>query len=99
MDLVIQKLRMGKKPRGDQHMSYSVVGDGGASRRLKALKRAQEQAANEGRNFKEVVEERWGSVGQLAVSVAFRTAASSRAHLHAINNRKRGLTGGTPKQL
>ncbi|KAG5559344.1 hypothetical protein RHGRI_009025 [Rhododendron griersonianum] len=41
----------------------------------------------------EVVEERWGSMGQLAVSVASRTAASSRAHLHAINNRKRGLTG------
>ncbi|KAF7117046.1 hypothetical protein RHSIM_RhsimUnG0006600 [Rhododendron simsii] len=32
-------------------------------------------------------------MGQLAVSVASRTAASSLAHLHAINNRKRGLTG------
>ncbi|KAI8540103.1 hypothetical protein RHMOL_Rhmol09G0236000 [Rhododendron molle] len=32
-------------------------------------------------------------MGQLVVSVASRTAASSRAHLHAINNRKRGLTG------
>ncbi|KAF7116455.1 hypothetical protein RHSIM_RhsimUnG0026900 [Rhododendron simsii] len=74
-------------------MSSSVVGDGGASWRLKALKHAQERAACEGRNFKEVVEERWGSMGQLAVSVASRTAASSRAHLHAINNRKRGLTG------
>ncbi|KAG5560277.1 hypothetical protein RHGRI_003542 [Rhododendron griersonianum] len=74
-------------------VSSSVVGDGGASWRLKALKRAQEQSAREGRNLKEVVEERWGSVGQLAVSVASRKAASSRAHLHAIHNRKRGLTG------
>ncbi|KAF7150452.1 hypothetical protein RHSIM_Rhsim02G0033400 [Rhododendron simsii] len=74
-------------------VSSSVVGDGGASWRLKALKRAQEQAARDGRNLKEVVEERWGSVGQLAVSVASRKAASSRAHLHAIHNRKRGLTG------
>ncbi|KAI8532877.1 hypothetical protein RHMOL_Rhmol11G0249600 [Rhododendron molle] len=42
---------------------------------------------------RKAVEELWGSMGQLAVSVASRTAASSRAHLHAINNRKRGLTG------
>jgi hypothetical protein len=40
----------------------------------------------------QVVEERWGSVGQLAVSVASRKAAPSRAHLHAIKDRKRGLT-------
>lgn len=38
----------------DQLLSSSVVGDGGASWRLKALKRAQEQAAREGRNVKEV---------------------------------------------
>ncbi|XP_058222874.1 uncharacterized protein LOC131332590 [Rhododendron vialii] len=79
----------GKKAR----VSSSVVGDGGASWRLKALKRAQEQAAREGQNLKEVVEERWGSVGQLAVSVASCKAASSHAHLHAIHNRKRGLPG------
>ncbi|KAF7148978.1 hypothetical protein RHSIM_Rhsim03G0241700 [Rhododendron simsii] len=76
------EVKDGKKAGGDQHMSSSVVGDGGASWRLKALKYAQEQVAREGRNFKE-----------LAVSVASHTAASSRAHLHAINNRKRGLTG------
>ncbi|XP_057980019.1 uncharacterized protein LOC131165888 [Malania oleifera] len=70
----------------------SSVGDGGASWRLKALKRAQEQAAREGRKLEEVVEERWGSLGQLAVSVASRAAAPSRAHLHAIKNRKRELT-------
>ncbi|XP_058208320.1 uncharacterized protein LOC131321351 [Rhododendron vialii] len=74
-------------------MSSSVVGDGGASWRLKALKHAQELAAREGQNFKEVVEDPWGSMGQLAVSVAPRTAASSHAHLYAINNRKWGLTG------
>ncbi|XP_035542899.1 CWF19-like protein 2 isoform X1 [Juglans regia] len=77
------------KTSGDQLLS-SVVGDGGASWRLKALKRAQEQAAREGRRLEEVVEERWDSLGQLAVSVASRSAAPSRAHLRAINDRKRG---------
>lgn len=80
----------GTKAGGDRLLSASVVGDGGASWRLKALKRAQEQAAREGRKLEEVVEDRWGSLGQLAVSVASRTAAPSRAHLHAINIRRRG---------
>ncbi|GFZ12098.1 CwfJ-like family protein [Actinidia rufa] len=82
----------GTKAGRNQLLSSAVVGDGGASWRLKALKRSQEQAAREGRAVKEVVQERWGSLGQLAVSVASRTAAPSRAHLHAINNRKKGLT-------
>ncbi|KAB1207024.1 CWF19-like protein 2 [Morella rubra] len=77
---------------GKKLLSSSVVGDGGASWRLKALKRAREQAAREGRRLEDVVEERWGSLGQFAVSVASRTAAPSRAHLHAIRDRKRGLT-------
>lgn len=76
----------------NQLLSSAVVGDGGASWRLKALKRAQEQAAREGMALEEVVGERWGSLGQLAVSVASRTAAPSRAHLHAIKNRKKGLS-------
>ncbi|KAB1207023.1 CWF19-like protein 2 [Morella rubra] len=67
---------------GEKLLSSSVVGDGGASWRLKALKRAREQAARG---------ELWGSLGQLAVSVASRTAAPSRAHIHAIRDRKRGL--------
>jgi hypothetical protein len=40
----------------------------------------------------QVVEERWGSLGQLTVSVASCRAAPSHAHLHAIKDRKRGLT-------
>ncbi|WCJ34893.1 CwfJ-like family protein [Euphorbia peplus] len=74
--------------------SSSVVGDGGASWRMKALKRAQEQAAREGRKLDQVVEERWGSLGQLAVSAASHRAAPARAHLHAINSRKRGQSEG-----
>ncbi|KAL8208789.1 hypothetical protein R6Q57_008201 [Mikania cordata] len=70
-------------------LSTSVVGDGGASWRLKALKRAQEQAAREGKDLDEVVGERWGSLGKLAVSVASGSAAPSHAHLHAIKNRIR----------
>lgn len=36
----------------------------------------------------QVVEERWGSLGRLAVSVASSTAAPARAHLHAIKDRR-----------
>ncbi|KAF8389141.1 hypothetical protein HHK36_025834 [Tetracentron sinense] len=79
------------KSDGNQ-LSSSVVGDGGASWRLKSLKRAQEQAAREGRKLDQVVEEQSGSLGQLAVSVASRAAAPSRAHLHAINDRKKEVS-------
>lgn len=82
----------GNKASREQLLSSSLVGDGGTSWRLKALKRAEEQAAREGRRFDEVVEERWGSLGQLAVSATSRRAAPSHAHLRAIKNRKRGLT-------
>ncbi|XP_031382429.1 CWF19-like protein 2 [Punica granatum] len=77
------------KPSGDRLLSSSI-GDGGASWRLKALKRAQEQAAREGRKVEEVVAERWGSLGQLTVSVSSRSVAPSRAHLSAIKSRQRG---------
>lgn len=79
------------KAGAGQLLSPSVVGDGGASWRLKALKRAKEQATREGRRLQEVVGERWGSLGQLTVSVASNKAAQSRAHLHAIKSRKKGL--------
>ncbi|KAL6006844.1 hypothetical protein ACLOJK_032340 [Asimina triloba] len=72
--------------------SHLVIGDGGVSWRLKALKRAQEQAAREGRKLDEVVAERWGSLGNLAVSAASHSAAHAHAHLHAIRDRKRGLS-------
>lgn len=75
---------------GSQLLASSVVGDGGASWRLKALKRAKEQAAREGRKLEEVVEERWSSLGDLAVSVSASRAAHSHAHLHAIRGRKSG---------
>lgn len=78
--------------KSESHLlSTAIVGDGGASWRLKALKRAQEQAAREGRKLEEVVEERWGSMGQFAASVASRTVAPTHAHLHAIRNRKKEL--------
>ncbi|GMH18850.1 hypothetical protein Nepgr_020691 [Nepenthes gracilis] len=72
--------------------SSSLVGDGGASWRLKALKRAKEQASREGRSLDKVVEERWGPLGHLAASVASQKAAPSHAHLHSIRSRKMGLT-------
>ena len=67
----------------------SVVGDGGASWRLKALRRAQERAAAEGRNVNEVVSEHWGSVNELVSSIG-DNAAHGKAHLHA----RRGRAGG-----
>ncbi|KAL9231361.1 hypothetical protein vseg_006598 [Gypsophila vaccaria] len=76
-------------------LSSSVVGDGGASWRLKALKRAKEQAAREGRDLKEVVQDRWGDLGHLAVAVSSRSAAAPRAHLRAIQSRKVGANDGT----
>ncbi|KAH7666113.1 HIT-like protein [Dioscorea alata] len=75
-----------------QLLPSSVVGDGGASWRLKALKRAKEQAAREGQNFSEVVKERWGSLSQLAASVDSQRAAPTHAHLQSIRARKRGQT-------
>ncbi|GJM93479.1 hypothetical protein PR202_ga10039 [Eleusine coracana subsp. coracana] len=75
---------------GSQLLASSVVGDGGASWRLKALKRAKEQSAREGRQLDEVIEERWGSLGHLAASVSTSRAAHSHAHLHAIRGRKSG---------
>ncbi|XP_008391166.3 uncharacterized protein [Malus domestica] len=77
---------------GNKLLSSSVVGDGGASWKLKALKRAKEQATREGRRLQEVVGERWGSLGELTVSVASNKAAQSRAHLHAIKSRQKGLS-------
>ncbi|XVF28673.1 hypothetical protein REPUB_Repub15cG0050500 [Reevesia pubescens] len=70
----------------------SVVGDGGASWRLKALKHADEQAAR-GQRLEEVVQlcNNAGSLDILAEYGASRRAAAPRAHLHAIRNRKLGL--------
>ncbi|TYK14531.1 CWF19-like protein 2-like protein [Cucumis melo var. makuwa] len=64
-----------------------VVGDGGASWRLKALKRAEEQAARDGRRLEE-------ACSLLLLSAS--KVAPSRSHLHAIRNRKRGLTSHQP---
>lgn len=43
-----------KKHGKDQLLPSSVVGDGGASWRMKALKRAKEQAAREGQRLEDV---------------------------------------------
>ncbi|KAJ0228829.1 hypothetical protein HA466_0321710 [Hirschfeldia incana] len=87
-----------KRNGKDRLLPTSVVGDGGASWRMKALKRAKEQAAREGQKLEEVAGERWGSLGDLVESVASQRAAPSRAHLNAINNRRRENSGDNDKE-
>lgn len=85
----------GLKNMGSSSLSRPpVVGDGGLSWRLKALKRAKEQAEREGRKLDEVVEERWGSLAEMTSSVSARRAAHAHAHLHAIRDRKRTSNDG-----
>ena len=55
------------------------VGDGGASWRLKALKRAQTAAEDEGRSVNEIVSERFNSLRDLTASLSDRRAAHCEA--------------------
>ncbi len=71
--------------RPTEPKSFSV-GDGGASWRMKALKRAQVQAQVEGTSLNDVVQQRWGSVSELAVSA--ERAAPSDAHHRSKRDRK-----------
>jgi hypothetical protein len=52
-----------------------AVGDGGASWRMKALRRAQTQAAEQGKGLSEIVADRWGSVGELTAGLSERRPA------------------------
>lgn len=82
--------------RGGREKSAVGIGDGGASWRMKALKRAQEAAAREGKNLNEVVQERWDSLGQLTASVASGRAAPAYAHRFAQKDRERRGEEGRP---
>jgi hypothetical protein len=55
-----------------------VVGDGGLSWRLKALKRAQEQATASGGSLGSIVAERWGSLSDLTASLTEGRAADGK---------------------
>jgi hypothetical protein len=65
------------------------IGDGGASWRMKALRRAQSQAGEEGKVLSDVVAERWGSLGNLTAELAQGTAAHGMAHAQAARERRR----------
>ncbi|MEW5298260.1 MAG: hypothetical protein WDW36_001405 [Sanguina aurantia] len=67
----------------------SSVGDGGASWRLKALRRAREQASADGTDLNSVVSERWGSLTSLTSSLTSVRAADAHAHLTAGSHRAR----------
>ena len=64
-------------------ISTANVGDGGASWRLKALKRAQSAAQGaaqeEGRSVNEIVSERFNSLKDLTASLSDRRAAHCKA--------------------
>ncbi|GLI66933.1 hypothetical protein VaNZ11_010972 [Volvox africanus] len=81
---------------GGRGLSSGLVGDGGASWRLKALRRAQEQARAEGRSLQEVVGERWGSLAQLTEELTSTVAADGKAHLRAAAERRRAAAEGAP---
>ncbi|GAQ78864.1 hypothetical protein KFL_000200160 [Klebsormidium nitens] len=81
---------------GGRAKSAVGIGDGGASWRMKALKRAQEAAAREGKDLNEVVQERWDSLGQLTASVASGRAAPAYAHRFAQKDRERRGEEGRP---
>lgn len=66
------------------------VGDGGSSWRLKALRRAQVQAAQQGVALDEVVSERWGNVANLKAGMAEQRAAHAKAHMAAAWERRGG---------
>ena len=63
-----------KKTGASNTARPSSIGDGGASWRLKALRRAEAQAADEGKDLESIVSERFGSVTALTGSLGQRTA-------------------------
>lgn len=74
----------------------STVGDGGASWRMKALKRAQSQASGDGKTLSDVVSERWGSVTDLTRGISENKTAHAMAHARAARDRRgRGPDPGT----
>jgi hypothetical protein len=70
------------------------IGDGGASWRMKALRRAQSQAGEEGKGLSDVVAERWGTLGDLTAELTQGTAAHGMAHAQAARERRREASGG-----
>ncbi|KAH7294795.1 hypothetical protein KP509_27G019500 [Ceratopteris richardii] len=86
------------KREGMERLEVPVIGDGGLSWRLKALKRAKEQAEREGRQLDKIVEERWGSLAEMTASVSAKRAAHAHAHIHAIRGRKSSASWKVEKE-
>ncbi|XP_065855121.1 uncharacterized protein [Euphorbia lathyris] len=74
MEVVIQ-MQKEQRVAKDKLPSSSVLGDGGASWRMKALKRAQEQAAPEGRNLEQNADR-----GYMNVSVRHPQMRAPKVH-------------------
>jgi hypothetical protein len=71
------KLTHPKPEHWDAGQPAAGVGDGGASWRLKALKRARETAQREGKQLSDVVGGRWGSLSDLTAGAMQARAAPS----------------------
>lgn len=86
------ELQPGLHARGDAAAAAPdgapVVGDGGASWRMKALKRAQQRADAEGRSLDAEVRERYTSASELVHSLKGAKAASGMSHLRAAHERR-----------
>lgn len=66
----------------------AAVGDGGASWRLKALRRAKETARDSGSSLGSVVSERWGSLGQLTAPLTEGSRVDMKSHLREAHRRR-----------
>ena len=65
------------------------IGDGGASWRLKALRRAKERAAKEGRNLEEEVQNRFGSVRELVSGIGGKAAHGGHTCTQSMKEKER----------
>ncbi|GMH40688.1 hypothetical protein BSKO_08592 [Bryopsis sp. KO-2023] len=86
------------KEAKDSSEPLPVVGDGGASWRLKALKRMRMRAENEGKSLQDIAESRGLDLDKLAEAATRTHAAHTMAHLSSAKDRARRYQQGVEKE-